>query len=193
MTGFLDISSGGSRRLRGLFPTPLVGTAAILAVLIVLTPVLFSNGPPAPGSLLAQAELVIDRVAGGSTTNLYVRAVGDTVRYTSIDLGIARNFVWSGGYPAGPLNWSTWQNETAVLEVSLTASNGSIAVNVTAVYTEGGQTAVYAALLALNVTGPPSGETMSIAISSVYSGVVAPSSIPVGNLPLSIALQDTGS
>jgi hypothetical protein len=193
MSEFLDISSGGRRRLRGLFPVPLVGTAAILAVLIVLTPVLFNYGPPAPGSLLAQAELTVDRVPGGNATTFYVRAVGGAVRYASIALGIATGFPWSGGYPSGALDWAPWSNGSDVLEVSLRTGDGSVAVNVTATYTEGGSSACYAGLLAFNVSGVGSpGETLLIAVSGATPGVVAPSSIPVGDLPYALALQDFG-
>jgi hypothetical protein len=193
MTGFIDLSSGPRRRLRGLFPTPLVGVAAILAVLIVLTPVLFESGPPLPGSLLAQAELTVDRVSGGNATSFYVRAVGEAVRYTSIHIGLATGFAWTGSFPGGTLHWTDWNNQSYVLEASVRAGNGSVAINVTAVYTEGGGTAVYAGLVAFNLSGTvSSGEVLSIAVSPATPGVAAPSSVAVGSLPLSMPLQDFG-
>lgn len=190
---FLDISSAGSRRVRGLFPVPFVGLAILLITLILLTPVLFANGPPAPGSLLAQAELIIDRVPSSAMTDFYVRAVGTTVRYDSITLGLATNFAWSGGYPSGPLNWSTWHNGTGVLEVSLASGSGTLALNVTAVYTAGGGTADYAALIALNVSGPATSQSIALAVSSSTPGVSAPATISTDNLPLTLFLQDFGS
>jgi hypothetical protein len=191
MTEFLDISSGGSRRIRGLFPVPLVGTAAILSVLILLTPVLFASGQPAPG-FLTQAVLVIDRVPGGPNTTFYVHGTGATIRYASIRIGLATDFVWNGSYPSSRLVWSVWQNGTDVLEVSLGDPRGTVAVNVTAIYTEGGQTANYYGLLAVNLTGSGSSEAMMFAISPTTPGVYAPSSIGVSGLPLSLPLQDFG-
>jgi hypothetical protein len=194
MTEFIDLSSGPRRRLRGLFPTPLVGVASILAVLIVLTPVLFESGPPLPGSLLAQAELTVDRVSGGNSTTFYIRAVGEAVRYTAIDIGLATGFVWSGGFPGGRLDWTDWNNQSDVLEASVRTGNGSVAINVTAEYTEGGGTAFYWGVVAFNVSGSiGTGETLSIAVSGLTPGVAAPSSIAVGDLPLSMPLQDIGS
>jgi hypothetical protein len=192
MSEFLDLSSGGRRRLRGWFPVPLVGVAAILSVLIVLTPVLFANGPPAPG-FLTQAVLVIDRVPGGPNTTFYVHGTGATIRYASILLGIATDFTWNGSYPTGALDWSLWQNGSEVLEANLGVPRSTVAVGVTAVYQEGGQTARYVGFLAVNLTGSGPSETMRIAVATNTSGIYAPTSIPVADLPLSLPLQDFGS
>ncbi|MGP8110686.1 MAG: hypothetical protein ACLQD9_08310 [Thermoplasmata archaeon] len=179
-------------RLAGAFPWPFVGTAVILSVLIVLTPVLFSNGPPAPGSLEAQAVLVVDRVSGPGTTHFYVRAVGSTVRYDSISIGLATGFAWNGGNPAWPTNW-TWTNETQVLELGASSTQNPVAIDVTAVYAVSGAVADYAGILAFYVSGSGSGETLSIAVSSNTPGVSAPSSVPDSQLPEPLSLQDFGS
>ncbi len=177
-------------RLYGAFPWPFVGTAVILSALVVLTPVLFSSGAPSPGFLTA-ADLIVDRVTGANVTHFYVRAVGSTVRYQSISVGIATGFAWNGGRVTFPSSW-TWTNESDVLELGLNSSGNPIALNVTVEYAAGGSVAYYAGVLAFDLAGTGSGETLSIAVSPTTAGVFAPSSLSVGQLPEPIGLQDFG-
>jgi hypothetical protein len=175
----------------GWVPWPFVGVSVVLGVLVLVTPVLIGSGPPAAGSLFTQADLVVDKVTAGSTTNFYLHAASDTVRYTSISLGIATDFTYNGSFPSGPLAWN-WTNGTDLLEVSVQVPGSSIAVNVTATYVSGG-TAVYEGLLAFGVSNGPSGQVLGIAVGSLTPGVGAPSSALVADLPLSIALEDCGA
>jgi hypothetical protein len=179
-------------RLAGAFPWPFVGTAVILSVLILLTPVLISNGPPAPGSLEAQAVVIVDRVAGSGTTHFYVRAVGSSVRYDSISIGLATGFAWDGGSFAWATSW-TWANETDVLELGANSTQNPVAINVTAVYRVGAAVADYSGIMAFYVSGSGSGESLSIVVSPYTPGVSAPSSVPDSQLPEPLPLQDFGS
>ena len=174
-------------RLGALFPWPLVGVALLLVALILLTPVLISNGA---GPLLAQAELVVDRVAGGNTTNFYLHAVGATVRFASVSMAIASGFVWSGGYPTEPLEWTDWQNRTNVLASVLDTIDNPVAVYVSATYTSGGTSTEYVGLFAFAVTSiGQSGETLNVAVSPATAGVTVPASVAVSTLPMAILLQ----
>ncbi len=188
----LAIGRRSHGRFASAFPWPFVGTAVILSVLVLLTPVLISNGPPAPGSLEAQAVLIVDRASGSGTTHFYVRAVGSSVRYDSISIGVASGFAWNGGSFAWPTNW-TWTNETQVLELGANSTQNPVAINITAVYAVSGAVADYAGILAFYVSGSGSGETLSIAVSSDTPGVSAPSSVPDSQLPEPLPLQDFGS
>jgi hypothetical protein len=174
------------------FPWPFVGISVVLGVLVLVTPVLINSGPPAPGSLFTQADLIVDRVPSGSTTNLYLHAASDTVRYASIAIGIATGFTFNGSYPPGPLSW-TWTNGSNLLELSLEVSGTTFAVNISATYVSGG-TAVYEALLAFGLSNGSSGPQLGIAVDSALTpGVAAPAFALVADLPLSIALEDCGT
>ncbi len=142
-------------RLAGLFPGPLVGVALLLAILIVLTPVLTSNGQPVAGSIFSQAELIVDALPGNSTIHFYVRALSSTARYSEIRLALATDFNWTGGFPSGRLNWTDWQNASSVVAVDASTNRSPVAVNVTALYTANGASALYVALIALEVGTPP--------------------------------------
>jgi hypothetical protein len=77
---------GSGRQLAPYFPLPLVGAAVLLAILIVLTPNLLSTNSPTAGSLISEAELLIDRAPSGSnTTQLYLKGIG-IARYASLEL-----------------------------------------------------------------------------------------------------------
>ncbi len=193
----MSVSTGAPGALgpatgHGWFPWPFVGISVILGVLVVVTPALIDTGPPAPGSLFTQADLVVDRISGGSTTNFYLHAASDTVRYLAISIGIATDFTFNGTYPTGALSW-TWTNGTNLLELSVEEAGSSIAVNVSATYVSGG-TAVYQGLIAFGLTNSSSGPTFAIAVdTSLTPGVGAPSTWPIAALPLSIALEDCGT
>ncbi len=176
---------------RGWLPWPFVGVSVILAVLVLVTPVLVGGGAPAPGSLFTQGELVVDRVPGGTTTNFYVHALSETVRYTNLSIGIATDFSYTGTYPTSALDWS-WTNGSDLLELSVQVPGEQVAVNVSVTYVNGG-TAYYGGLLAFGLYNASGGASLGIAISSRTSGIGAPSSVLVSDLPISIALLYCGS
>jgi hypothetical protein len=170
--------------LRRFFPIPLVGAAALLIVLILFTPILFGSGPAAPGTFETQALLIVDRPAASATTNFYVRAEGDTVRYASISFGSDAGFTWTGSCPTG-LHW-TYQNATDVVAANVSVAGSTVALNVTATYTVGASTAVYAAVVAFAVSGS------TLAAVACY-GATLPGSLPVASLPVALPLTDYGS
>jgi hypothetical protein len=178
-------------RVAGLFPGPLVGIALLLAILIVLTPILTSNGQPAAGSIFSQAELIVDALPGNNSTHFYVRALSSTARFSEIRFSLAGGFNWTGAFPRGILNWTEWQNASEVVSISALTTDNPVAVNVTALYSANGASAYYVGLLALDFGYPPgsSGETLSVA--SATSGISG-FSTPVTNLPLPITLVDVG-
>jgi hypothetical protein len=172
-------------RLSGLFPIPLVGTVAILLVLIVFTPILFATGPPAAGTFETQGELIVDQVAG--TTTFYVHAVGETVRYETVSIGVSGNFTWNGSCPSAALPGMVWQNGTDKLEQDLATGSNPVVVQVAASYTEGGSTANYAARLAFYTQGG------TLTGSACYGATPPSGGLPTGSLPLVLLLQDWGS
>ncbi|HYA57472.1 MAG TPA: hypothetical protein VEH57_03290 [Thermoplasmata archaeon] len=174
------------RPLGALFPWQLVGVAVLLLALVVFTPVLLSSGTT---PFLTRAELVVDRTAGGNTTNFYVHAIGATVRYQRISMAVATDFNWTGGYPSGALLWAGWQNGTDVVELSLFTIDLPVALFVEATYSGSSSTTTYAGLLAFTITslGLPS-ETLDTAVSSTTSGVSVPSTVLISNLPVTILL-----
>ncbi len=179
-------------RLARYAPWPFVGIAAVLVVLILLTPVLISNGPPGP-SVLTQASLTVDRVAGVSVTHFYVRALGSTVRYDGIWVGATTNFSWDG---QSAINWSavhfsTFWNASDVVVLSFASGSNPIALNITAYYTSPSGSAFYVGRLAFYVTASPSGSGEVLYAASGTSGVVVASSTTVDNssLPMVIVLS----
>jgi len=181
------------RPLAGAFPWPFVGTAVILSTLVVLTPVLFTNGGLA-GSFLTAADLIVDRVAGNNSTHFYVRGVDSTVRYKEIEVGIATGFNWSDLTPTSgwPTNW-TWTDLSDVLEVALNSTADTIAINVTVLFSNGGTIVNYAGIVAIDVSGTDPGTTLSLLVSHRTSGMYAPSTLNLGQLPEPLALQNFGS
>ena len=175
------VSAGGGR-----FPIPLVGATAILLVLIVFTPILFATGPPAAGTFETQAELIVDQVTSGGTITFYVHAVGPTIRYGVISIGIATNFAWGGSCPTSGLAWSAWQNGTDVLAGQLSSSASPVVVQATATYTVNGATANYSAEVAFDSSG-------SMISSAVCFGTTSPASEPLDGLPLVLVLQNWGT
>ncbi len=194
MKSIAPLPPRGRFALREYAPVPLVGVAVVLAALIVVTPVLVSEGQPAPG-ILTQAELIVDRVAGGSETHFYVHGLGTTVRYDAIWFGEDANLSWSGsGSPDwSSLHYTSWQNGTFVLSLGLTSPANPIAVNVTAYYSSAGGSAYYTAVLALFVGPGPTGETLYLA--SDTPGVAVRPTVPVDNssLPLTILMAVAAS
>lgn len=200
MTGPPPLEFGSASRRRGRLghfaPLPLVGTALLLVVLIVLTPALESNShQPGPG-LLTQAELVVDKIASNATMHFYIWALGETIRYAQIDVGVATGFNWTGTQALNwsALNFSAWTNQTDTLSVSLASSANPLALSVFVHYASPAGATWYVAMLAFYVglTSPPSGE--SLYASSPTSGVAVDSSIAVSNdtLPEAILLANAG-
>lgn len=184
-------------RLGAYAPWPLVGVALLLAVLIVLTPVLESTGhQPGPG-LLTQAEVVVDKIASNSSLHFYVWALGETIRYDEIRIGLATAFNWTGTTPLAwnTLNWTSWQNGTDLLSVIFNSSANPVAVNISAHYVSPSGSTWYVGVLAFYValTSPPSGQTLYSA--SDTSGVTVTSPLAVSNdtLPVAILLSNVGA
>jgi hypothetical protein len=181
--------SGLSGRLGAVAPVPFVGTAVILVALIIFTPVLLA---PGPSPLAVQAELVVYRVVGASTTDLYVHAVGSDVPYAGIDLGVGTGFT-GGGCPSSVPSWN-YTNGTDLLELSALASGSPFVVNTTVVYASGGARTVYAAELAFDIVNPGApDEGFAISACPWTPGESPPGSWAVANLPLSLLLVNFGS
>jgi hypothetical protein len=184
------VNSGGG--LGKYFPGPMVGVALLLALLIIFTPFLTSYGQPSAGSIFSQAELVVDALPGNATLHFYVHGLGTTARYTSIAVGLAFGFPWTGGWPSGNLTWTNWTNGTDVLVVSGSTSRLPVAVNITADYISAGVSALYAGQFALNLSAASGTDTLYVASNTAGIGAF---STPVVDLPVpvTLALVSTGS
>ena len=174
---------------RALFPTPLVGAATILLVLILLTPVLINSGVPAAGTIFTQAELIVDHPGGSSATHFYLHAIGN-VRYAELSIGFARNYDWDHPPPIQALVWGNWTNGTDLVEISAATLHTTVAVNVSAYYATAHEgNAWYVAILGFEVVD----NTMFL--RSYTTGVDVPRSVSLSGaqLPLPILLSDIGS
>ncbi len=175
--------TGGST---GRFPIPLVGAVAILLVLIVFTPILY--GPAGAGTFETQAELIIDQAPGSGVTTFYVHAVGDTVRYASIAIGVAGNLSWTGRCATpSAASWTVWENRSEMLEADVSTSANPVTVWAIATYTAGGATAVYSAEIAFNVGAG------SLAAAVCFGATPPSGGEPLSGLPLVLLMQDWGS
>lgn len=176
-----------------LVPAPYAGAVLLLVVLILLTPVLVSNGPAVAGSLLTQAELIVDRVPGGNTTHFYVRGVGTTVRYTQLSIRIATGFNWTGSFPTDRLVWSNGTNGSELLSLTWSSDANPVALNVTALYNAAGASAYYVGVIAFyfaTIAGA-SGQTLFAASSTPGLTVNGPTAVM--NLPVTLLLVNVGS
>jgi hypothetical protein len=169
-----------------------VGVAILLGVLIVLTPVLTASGQPAAGSIFSQAELIVDTLPGNATTHFYVLGLGTTARYSVIRLGFSYGFNWTGVFPAGNLHWTDWQNASGVLSVSGVTDKDPFAVNVSALYTANGVSALYVGVFAIDVGVPVGSTTDTLTVVSDTAGIDS-FSTPVTNLPILITLSNVGT
>jgi hypothetical protein len=178
-------------RLGAYAPVPFVGAASILVALIVFTPVLLASGP---SPLALEAELVVYRVPGGSSTQFDVHAIGALVPYAQVNVSIGSGFPWSGSCPSSGVTWN-YTNVSATLGLSVSTGASPIVVNASATYSSGGTTDIYAAELAFEIVdfGSP-GESLSIVpCSSATPGVSSPGSWPVSELPHAWLLVNFGS
>lgn len=200
MSGSDPYALGSVSRRRGRLgryaPLPLVGTALLLVVLIVLTPALQTNShQPGPG-LLTQAEVVVDKIANNGTLHFYVWALGETIRYDQIRFGLATNFNWTGSQPItwSALNWTEWHNATDSLSVSVATSANPVALNISAYYVSPTGSTWYVALLAFYVTPVAASSGESLYATTGTSGVAVNSPIAVSNdtLPEAILLYNAG-
>lgn len=178
-------------RARRYAPMPLVAVAVLLVVLILITPALLSSGQPAPG-ILTQAELVVDRLPNNATMHFYVHGLGTTVRYQEIWVGLSSDFGWDGRGSVNwtGLNWTTWQNDSNVIETSLSTRENPVAVNVTAYYVSPGGNAWYVGVIAFFVTLTSSTPQLYLASGGSHSVAIPSSPVTVDNssLPLPITL-----
>ena len=177
------MKSPSTSRWREYFPTPLVGIAALLVALILLTPNLINNGAPPAGSILTQAELIVDRAPGTTNvTNFYVRGLS-LVHYASVNVSFASNYNYSSGTSISQLHWSNWTNSSYVLTITASSTANPVVINVTASYTESG-VVVYGGILAFYVVGG----TLYARQLVGYGASAPPSSTRVTSLPLYIIL-----
>jgi hypothetical protein len=174
-------------------PARLATLALLLVVLIVLTPVLLSNGQPVAGSILAQAELIVDHVSGSNVTNFYLRGLGTTTRYSQMSIDVATDFNWTGAFPTGSLAWRTGASGSDLLAVFLNASANPIALNVSALYQTPGGSALYIGEIAFELGAPAGPTATNLYAASPTPGLAVSSSNPVSTLPLIIQLVDVGS
>jgi hypothetical protein len=175
-------------------PWPLVGVALILVTLIVFTPVLFSNShQPEPG-ILTQAELVIDKLASNATMHFYIWALGETIRYAYIHVGVAMGFDWSGNSSVNwtRVTWSTWINESNVLSIVLSSASNPVALNITAFYSTSTAYTVYSGVMAFYVQ---QGSTQNLISAPDTSGLTLPSPLAVSdtNLPEPVLLPSSAA
>ncbi|HXY11985.1 MAG TPA: hypothetical protein VEJ85_00610 [Thermoplasmata archaeon] len=184
-------------RLGTYAPWPLLGIAVLLIVLIIFTPQLVSNTrQPTPG-ILTQAELVVDKTTSNASIHFYVWALGETIRYSSITVGVATEFNWTGmtTAPFGKLNWTSWHNGSEVLSVIFATTENPVALNITVHYVSPEGTAWYVGLFAFYVASTtPTGSEVLYSQSGT-SGVAVESPLTVSNdsLPDVILLHSAGS
>lgn len=165
-------------RVQRFFPLPLVAVAALLAILILITP----NLTTPAGSLATQAELLVDGVSGSNNTYLYVRGLA-TVRFTSIQLGVADLHNWSDIPPVSNLSFRVVVNVTNTLGSNFVTTYTPVAVNVTAIYRDSSGSCVsYSAIYAIDLTP-------SNLLSIDLSGGGGVSSTSISNLPLILLLN----
>jgi len=177
-------------------PWPLVGVTLLLVALIVFTPELESNGhQPGPG-ILTQAELVVDKLPTNGSLHFYVWALGETIRYDQISLGVATSFSWDGLTPVNwtTVTWETWDNQSNVLAVLFNAPANPVALNISAHYVSPSGSTWYVGVFAFFIAGAPFPGTESLYSTSDTSGVVVPSPITVSNttLPFDVVLRNAG-
>lgn len=188
-------------RRRGRFsvfaPWPLVGAALLLALLVVLTPVLQTNShQPGPG-ILTQAELVVDKITSNATFHFYLWALGETIRYAEIHVGVASSFNWSGtsSIAWNRLNWTEWHNGSDLVSISIATPANPVALNISVHYVSPSGSTWYVGLLAflVAVTSPPSGESLYSSTGTLGVAVASPLAVSNSTLPIAILLKNAGA
>jgi len=176
-------------------PWPLVGVSLLLVLMILLTPVLVRNGKPAPG-ILTQAELVVDKTVTNSSFHFYVWALGETIRYDEIRIGVASSFNWTGtnSISWNRLTWTQWNNDSDTLSVIVSTAANPVALNISAHYTSPSGSTWYVGLLAFYTSPASSSGGESLYSATATSGVAVPSPLGVNNdtLPVAILLANAG-
>jgi hypothetical protein len=191
--------TGGGRgprleRFQRYFPAPLVATALLLVLLIFLTPVLVPGGQPAAGTIFTQAVLVVDRSTNNST-NFYLRALSTTVRYSEIEVRLATDFNWSGGFPSPPLNWTNASGGSDLVAYQFNSTQNPIAVNISMLYSAAGSRAYYVGIFAFYVGIPVGSSTQSLLAVTTTGGTSLAGGVnaePLSSLPFAILLADNG-
>lgn len=169
--------------VREYFPWPLVGAVVLLVVLIFLTPNLLSSANPAAGSLVTEAELIVDRVLGSNVTHFYVEGLGN-VRYAEIRAGVDPNVSWPPPPSATNLTFTNLSNGTNVLALAFNSPANPVAVNVTVLYVDqSGGTVEYWGIYAFNT----SAGYLNVGALDPLLPTYPPT--PVGSLPLTILLS----
>ncbi|HKN07827.1 MAG TPA: hypothetical protein VJ021_09600 [Thermoplasmata archaeon] len=199
MSGSFFSPNGTPPRPRGRLgvyaPWPLVGVSLLLVLMILLTPVLVRNGKPAPG-ILTQAELVVDKTSTNASFHFYVWALGETIRYDVIRIGVASSFNWTGttSISWNRLNWTQWDNDSNVLSVIVNTTANPVALNISAHYTSPSGSTWYVGLLAFYASPAASSSGESLYSATATSGVTVPSQLAVNNdtLPIAILLANAG-
>lgn len=183
MSGLGPPPSGGRWSfLAPYFPLPLVGAAALLAVLILLTPNLLSTGSPSAGSLESQAELLVDRASSQSNvTHLYLRGIG-LARYTSLEIDWAQLPDTAAPSNLSGVTWTERAEGNESLELATSTPAPVFAVNATAVYVDASGAGVsYAASFAFQWVG-------GTLVTTAYGSATGASPTPVSQLPLVLLL-----
>jgi len=175
-----------------LVPAPLAGITLLLVVVILLTPVLDSNGPPVAGTLQTQAELIIDRVPGDNATHFYVRGVGTTTRYTQISIKVATGFNWTGTFPSGPLSWTNATNGSDVLTIEWATTDNVVALNISALYQAYGASARYVGVIAFEFTSLSDSSGGTLNSVTATPGLAGTGQTSVSRLPLLLQLVNLG-
>jgi hypothetical protein len=159
-----------------------VGSAVLLAILIVLTPNLLTTGSPGVGNLATQAELLIDRAPSNtSMTHLYLHALG-LVRYYSLTLSWAPLPGPDPPASLAGLNWTDRATGDGLLELEGSTAALLFAVNATAVYIDSsGAGATYAGDFAFQWVG-------SSLIITPYGDTVGAGPTDQSQLPLALFL-----
>jgi hypothetical protein len=179
------------------FPAPFVATTLLLVILILLTPVLVPNGQPAGGTIFTQADLTLDRTPVSNVTSFYLHSPETSVRYALIDVRAATQFNWTGGFPSGPLNWTTVVDQPDLLAFQFNSTANPIALNITILYSYAGGQVYYEGTFAFFVGFPVGTSALTLFSVTTTAGTSLPpgvSTVPVASLPEFglIVLADVG-
>jgi hypothetical protein len=173
-----------SRQLRW----PFIGVAALLVILIILTPNLFSSGG---AGLQTRAQLIVERAAPGGNTSFYVESIGTSTLYQSIAVGLAPLPTWPYKGVASNVGDWRWTNASESLVLVVNNATNPVAVNVTVKYTDSsGVSTEYVGVYGfyLNAT------TLTLQAVNLLPGAGSPpASTPLADLPifLLLAIQTT--